>query len=270
MIKFGILLLYASFGCNLCGMAKSLEHTSSACVLTDAPNQCGAFCLSAQLPFIDHNYKVQGQFSSITKILNEALKRLEDIEKAQKESAANQALMEKIEKELLESKATVEKIQQENLAKMDKIEKVILESEKTIKEIQKIVQEPKVIPPGFQRIESRYFYIESENKQTWNNAEDTCRKMGGHLAAFKSRKELDAVIAKLRQGHAYWLGVSDQENEGDFVTASGNKPIFMTWGRGEPNNLNKREHCVDIYRGFMNDLPCNLQLHFICQLDSEV
>ncbi|XP_052854666.1 uncharacterized protein LOC128263575 [Drosophila gunungcola] len=278
MIKFGILLLYASFACNLCGMAKSLEHTGSACVLTDAPNQCGAFCLSAQLPFIDHNYKVQGQLSSLTKILNEALIRLEEIEKAQKESAANvaklqqenQAQMNKIEKELLESKATVERIQQENLAKMLKIENVTLESEKTMKEIQKIVQEHKVIPPGFQRIESRYFYIEGENKQTWANAEDTCRKKGGHLAAFKSRKELDAVTAKLREYTPYWLGISDQEKEGDFVTASGNRPIFLAWGRGEPNNLNKKEHCVDIFRGFMNDLPCNLTRFFICQLGSEV
>uniref|UniRef100_A0A6P4FJZ5 Hepatic lectin-like n=1 Tax=Drosophila rhopaloa TaxID=1041015 RepID=A0A6P4FJZ5_DRORH len=283
MIKFGIYLLYAFVACNLYGMAYSQNHTNSVCILEDAPSQCGAFCLSAQRPFIDHNYKVQRQMDSISEILNEIQKRLDRIEEAilarQTESPSNfernlqdaqtsqkenQAKMERIANGLLVTEANIERIQRETQATMDRIEKGTLETQETI------FQEVKSISMGFQWIESRYFYIENNFKQTWIDAEDTCRKMGGHLAAFQNQKEFNAVTAKLHHNIAYWLGISDREKEGEFVTASGNPPTFLTWNRGEPNNAGGKEDCVNIWNGKINDVPCEFQRHYICQSDNKV
>ncbi|KAI8042545.1 hypothetical protein M5D96_003858 [Drosophila gunungcola] len=133
-----------------------------------------------------------------------------------------------------------------------------------------ILQKAKIISLGFQWIESRYFYIENNAKLSWTSAENTCRKRGGHLAAFDNQKEFDAVTAKLHRNTPYWLGISDRKKEGEFVSESGNRPKILTFAHGEPNNQGGNEDCVDIYNGVMNDLPCDLQRHFICQLDSEV
>ncbi|XP_044316117.1 hepatic lectin-like [Drosophila rhopaloa] len=269
MFKFEIYLVYAFVVCNLYSIVKSQENVDSVCILKDAPSQCGAFCLSAQRPFIDHNYKVQRQMDSISEILNENQKRLDRIEEAilavQKESRNNfetiqqvavtsqETKMNRIEKGTLETQASMERIQRENQDSMDRI-----------------FQQVKSNSMGFQWIESRYFYIENNFKQTWINAEDTCRKMGGHLAAFQNQKELSAVTSKLHQDISYWVGITDREKEGEFVTASGNPPIFLTWNKGEPNNYGGNENCVNIWNGIMNDIPCELQRYYICQSDNKV
>ncbi|XP_044251229.1 uncharacterized protein [Drosophila takahashii] len=51
------------------------------CVLTDAPNQCGAFCLAAQGRLFDHNYEVQQQLKELSEKLNETLTKMDSVEK---------------------------------------------------------------------------------------------------------------------------------------------------------------------------------------------
>uniref|UniRef100_A0A6P4F5N9 Lithostathine-1-alpha-like n=1 Tax=Drosophila rhopaloa TaxID=1041015 RepID=A0A6P4F5N9_DRORH len=269
MFKFEIYLVYAFVGCNLYSIVKSQENVDSVCILKDAPSQCGAFCLSAQRPFIDHNYKVQRQMDSISEILNENQKRVDRMEKA---------ILDKmgiIENGTLVTQANIERIQRENQANMDRIEKKTLETQPSLERIQRenqdttdrIFQLVKSISMGLMCVESRCFYIENNFKQTWINAEDTCRKMGGHLAAFQNQKEFNAVTAKLHYGIKYWLGINDREKEGEFVTASGNPPKYLTWAVGQPDNYDDNENCVHIWDKMMNDLPCEFDQYYICQLD---
>ncbi|XP_070072703.1 interaptin-like [Drosophila takahashii] len=49
-------------------------------------------------------------------------------------------------------------------------------------------------PAGTQQIGERFFYIENKNRQTWNEAAATCRKMNGFLASIKDKAELTAPV----------------------------------------------------------------------------
>ncbi|KAH8368554.1 hypothetical protein KR084_012903, partial [Drosophila pseudotakahashii] len=127
----------------------------------------------------------------------------------------------------------------------------------------------KVNPSRFEKIGSRYFYIENNYKVNWASAAAKCRKMGGYLASIKDQRELNALEAKL-SGANHWLGTNDREKEGQFVSeASGQKP-YLKWWPGEPNDLNGNEDCVEITRGLMNDTNCAKESYFICQSDNEV
>ncbi|XP_017119033.1 low affinity immunoglobulin epsilon Fc receptor-like [Drosophila elegans] len=128
-----------------------------------------------------------------------------------------------------------------------------------------------IIPPKFEQIGSRFFYIEQKVQQNWFAASATCRQMGGHLAALRNQGELKALKAKLPPQSVQWLGINDREEEGKFVSeASGNPATFLKWAEEEPNNLNNNENCVALLNGSMNDDNCLLPHHFICQAGSEV
>ncbi|XP_037723443.1 uncharacterized protein LOC119555864 [Drosophila subpulchrella] len=51
----------------------------------------------------------------------------------------------------------------------------------------------KPIPPKFQKIGDRYFYIENNITATWFKAAATCHQMGGYLAGIKTQKELFTI-----------------------------------------------------------------------------
>ncbi|XP_037709749.1 uncharacterized protein LOC119547111 [Drosophila subpulchrella] len=56
------------------------------CVVSDAPNQCGAFCLAAQRPLFDHNRKVQQQLNALSAKLNETLTKVGSVRKESEEN----------------------------------------------------------------------------------------------------------------------------------------------------------------------------------------
>ncbi|XP_017064258.1 low affinity immunoglobulin epsilon Fc receptor-like [Drosophila eugracilis] len=127
----------------------------------------------------------------------------------------------------------------------------------------------KIIPPQFQQIDKRFFYIGNETKLDWSTAAATCRKIGGYLASIKDQKELDAIQPKL--GFiTYWLGTNDQKTEGQFISEASGKRPFLKWRSGEPNNYGGNENCVDLNRGTMNDASCSNIAYFICQADKEI
>lgn len=64
-----------------------------------------------------------------------------------------------------------------------------------------------------------------------------------------------------------WLGLSDLQNEGQYVSLSdGRRPRYINWGKREPNNVAKIEHCamyVFKKRGW-NDYGCQNKINYIC------
>ncbi|KAH8352755.1 hypothetical protein KR084_006179 [Drosophila pseudotakahashii] len=127
------------------------------------------------------------------------------------------------------------------------------------------------IPPGFERIGERYFYIEEDVKLNWTDAEDACRRMGGHLASIQSREKFDAITAKLDSSEKYFLGINDRAVMGKFVSeASGRRASFFKWYPGEPKSTNDREHCLAIKQCFMFVNNCTYTKKFICQADDKV
>ncbi|XP_016987953.1 C-type lectin 37Db-like [Drosophila rhopaloa] len=126
--------------------------------------------------------------------------------------------------------------------------------------------------PKFEEIGSRRFYISHRRYPVPRPAaEETCRRMGGYLAAIKDQEELDAIKAKVNRHVRYWLGINDRDNNGTYVSqASGKVAPFLKWRAGEPNNKKGDEHCVELLDGVMNDVPCSTALFTICQEDNNV
>ncbi|XP_017047639.1 C-type lectin domain family 4 member F [Drosophila ficusphila] len=211
--------------------------------------------------------------------LTAALTDLKDIQDS------NYASLGRIEKGLISTKESLRETfpatLQDRLVRMEaqlksmdsRLQSVQSKIEGKLTEIQGTLTKmhTKIIPPGFQLIGSRYFYIEESNKQTWNSAARTCRQMGGHLASIKSEKEWNLINEKLEDDTFYWLGIYEKARKGNFVSvASDADASFIKWKSTEPKYVDDSLHCVLGKCGVMYVDPCNIKSFlFICQADDE-
>nr|XP_016996899.2 accessory gland protein Acp29AB-like [Drosophila takahashii] len=241
------------FVLNFFGPLSALQdNDSSTCKLTDAPNQCGAFCLSALHPLIDNNHKSQKKLNRI----EQGVEFLKNISKG-----PLGAVNSEIKNELLQLLLSKMKDQETKLdAQFLALEKTLLETHAAFYH--------KIIYPKFERIGSRYFYIEHNIKKTWDEAAETCRGMGGYLAAFKTEEEFSTIIQKLRRKYVwYWTGIKYSKEDGHYIsTASGKPAEVLNWMAEEPSNNGA---CVEIDHRGMDDNDCGYRTYFICQSDNE-
>ncbi|XP_017010821.2 accessory gland protein Acp29AB-like [Drosophila takahashii] len=242
-----ILLTFLSF--NLCGSyAKGQGEGRSVCLLHDPPNQCGEFCLEALKPMLDHIAFHQKEWSTCgPQKLNETLEKLDSIKDQQK------ALKDYLSR-LEQKEASLE-------TKLDRIEQQLSALQETLSKPNNTK-----VSPLFVRIGQRLIYVEKRIRRSWQGAEETCLQMGGHLATIQDSLELNAIGEQLERSTSYWLGISDIAKEGEFVSVASGKPAtFFRWKRGQPNNLNGNDHCVDMYNSEMYDSECTETEYFICE-----
>ncbi|XP_017008950.2 uncharacterized protein [Drosophila takahashii] len=122
------------------------------------------------------------------------------------------------------------------------------------------------IPPNFEKIGHRYFYIENSTRLDFYSAETRCRQLGGYLAAIQNQEELSALTAKLDKDTKYWLGIKGSEWE--FVSvASKATATFLKFAIQEGSDYFDG---VYLFNGEMYK-PYDLDdLYFICQADNKV
>ncbi|XP_016982764.1 accessory gland protein Acp29AB-like [Drosophila rhopaloa] len=129
------------------------------------------------------------------------------------------------------------------------------------------------IPPKFELIGSRYFYIEDKVQQDFETAASTCIQMGGYLASIKDEEELNLIRMKLRKKEGYWLGTNDHKEKGSFVSLASRKPAFVKWARGEPLDFFPT-NCIELFYSRdvenMMLMDCDSERYFICQADKEI
>ncbi|XP_043641080.1 pulmonary surfactant-associated protein D-like [Drosophila teissieri] len=230
--------------CILFGVCHSTSD--SICVLSDAPQQCGAFCLAALHPLYDQYAKSRQQEHSQEAIV----KLIVDFRAEQKELAnhSQEAIVKLIADFRTEQKELFNVLAANLTATASGLESV-------------------TVPPGFQMIGSRYFFIEKYEWKSRTDAEETCREKGGHLAAFEIEDDFEAVTRIVEKHTIFWLGY--HRNSGDaFVTATGNKVSFMKWILGQPDNEGGKQNCVTLFNSHMYDWDCEDTNPFICQLDT--
>jgi hypothetical protein len=111
----------------------------------------------------------------------------------------------------------------------------------------------------------------------FGDAQETCRRSGGHLAVIKSAKENEALQkafgSPLGAVGAVWLGLSDEAEEGAFTWRSGEPMRFSNWNGGEPNDVGPSgEDCGTwlVESGRWNDVPCTERLFSLCEGDVAV
>ena len=116
--------------------------------------------------------------------------------------------------------------------------------------------------------------------KTWENAKRECEKRYAKLVKVESREENDFIKTLLlptdKDGN-YWIGLSDSDNEGDWMWTDGTQldsDGYKNWGDNQPKtNKNNIEDCVVIkirksdsdHYGKWHDRPCSLQKKYICE-----
>ena len=68
----------------------------------------------------------------------------------------------------------------------------------------------------------------------------------------------------------YWIGLSDDDQEGTFVWIDGTIATYEDWknenGDTEPSDRDHTENCVVIHSGGWADITCQNRATFICEL----
>ncbi len=131
-------------------------------------------------------------------------------------------------------------------------------------------------------------YFINYQSQDANQSEQDARQLGAHLVVFNDAAENTAVVNALNSSgvigavSAVWVGYSDAQQEGNWLTLDGTPMSYLNWASGEPNNngqgasccnfpdwlggcssseslrCSNGEDCAQIYSaGTWNDLPCN-------------
>ncbi|XP_030279545.1 galactose-specific lectin nattectin-like isoform X2 [Sparus aurata] len=124
-------------------------------------------------------------------------------------------------------------------------------------------------PPGWTRIGSRLFIVQTR-KMTVADAERNCIRLGGNLASIHSYREhvfIRRLIKRVTRSNVHaWIGLFDAIEERKWLWTDGSRVQFYRWGRGEPNNNGRREHCTHInFRGdYWNDEPCTYRYASVC------
>ncbi|XP_054846331.1 C-type lectin domain family 4 member K-like [Eublepharis macularius] len=66
------------------------------------------------------------------------------------------------------------------------------------------------------------FYFFSQEAKTWREAEEACMSHGAHLTSVASKEEMEYLHGKTR-GIMFWIGLTDQKEEGNWTWTDGTK-----------------------------------------------
>ncbi|XP_064538233.1 accessory gland protein Acp29AB-like isoform X2 [Drosophila montana] len=233
---FGVLLLISI------GSLNYAETTPSEV----SKNQCDRYCLQFLKPMVDHMGVMQKLWTvcDVSKLTN-TQSRLEEIEgqlvTQQENSASYSTAIEETKQKLLEQSKLIDK-QKHHLRK------------------------------PFQKIGSKYYYIEQQQKINWFGAAHRCTEFDSHLISLDNQSELDAIIPHLDAKKYYWIDVNDLSEKGVYRSlTTGLWSTFLNWKRNEPNNASGKENCVHLQDAnfVMNDQKCDDLFFFICESFNE-
>ncbi|XP_058864084.1 C-type lectin domain family 4 member G-like isoform X3 [Acipenser ruthenus] len=108
-------------------------------------------------------------------------------------------------------------------------------------------------------------YYFSKKRANWHKAKESCNSKNASLALISSAQELDYLKSRIGSTH-YWLGLSDSETEGSWKWLDGRTVETRFWNSGEPNNAGNNEDCGKVTSSKLNDVPCNSEEHWICEM----
>lgn len=112
---------------------------------------------------------------------------------------------------------------------------------------------------------------------SWEQANEYCRSMGGHLVTITSAEEQAKVEQIMSEGtmQGYWIGSKRTASGGDFAWITGEPFEYTKWHTGQPDYYLGNEDYLMIYRSskYWNDLD-NLsdnisgKCGYICEWDT--
>jgi len=124
---------------------------------------------------------------------------------------------------------------------------------------------PRVCPNGYTASGSHCFVFNNANNG-WVGARTACEVFGADLAWPPDAATLQ-VMTGLVQNHDYWIGISDPNGTGVWMTVAGQMATYLPWGLGEPNLTGAcvRVHDQNASPTFISE-KCDISLPSICDL----
>ncbi|XP_071489147.1 alpha-N-acetylgalactosamine-specific lectin-like [Diadema antillarum] len=118
-------------------------------------------------------------------------------------------------------------------------------------------------------------------KKTWQDAENHCVRLGGHLTSVLSEAENTFLYNYWRYtiptpAWGFWIGYNDITTEGRWVWSDHSTPRapYTNWRRGQPDDHQGRQDCCRVwYTGASSDTArdwddgqCGARGDYICKL----
>uniref|UniRef100_A0A668AGS9 C-type lectin domain-containing protein n=1 Tax=Myripristis murdjan TaxID=586833 RepID=A0A668AGS9_9TELE len=125
-----------------------------------------------------------------------------------------------------------------------------------------------ICPEGWSQFSSSCYFISSESK-SWDESRQDCLRRGADLVIINSREE-NSFLKNFRV--QVWIGLSDQETEGEWKWVDGSSLSYKSWAEGQPDDRGGREDCGEVrpaYDGW-NDAPCSDGQPWICEKKTPV
>ena len=115
-----------------------------------------------------------------------------------------------------------------------------------------------------------YMYFNSP--VTWYEANEFCKKLGGHLVTITSHEENEFIKNLTDDANHVWMGATDKEGSWQWVT--GEPFEYAPWCEGEPNNfyenLERSEDYLERYSGNVwNDAAGYWPQPYVCEIEGD-
>ncbi|XP_041375127.1 macrophage mannose receptor 1-like [Gigantopelta aegis] len=115
-------------------------------------------------------------------------------------------------------------------------------------------------------------FIAKTSYLKWRDARDACIQMGSKLIVLDSADKNAAVsdyinIHEVDYWKTFWIGLTDEATEGEFVWENGNRLDFTAWRYGQPDDGLGGEDFVglSVDSGVWNDLKSYNTYSYICE-----
>ncbi|XP_075409237.1 C-type lectin domain family 4 member D [Tenrec ecaudatus] len=129
-------------------------------------------------------------------------------------------------------------------------------------------------PAGWRAFQANC-YMTFNDRKTWDESFSNCTGAGANLVTISTDAEQNFIINYLDRKFSYFLGLTDQQTEGQWHWVDGTpfKQSMVFWHMGEPNN-HQEEHCVVLVNindtWAWNGVPCHLKTRRICKMPGTI
>ena len=91
-----------------------------------------------------------------------------------------------------------------------------------------------------------HFYAITTYALPWQQAKEYAQKAGGYLVSLTDAAENEWVVTTFGEATEFWIGLSDEQEEGKWRWLSNEEFKYANWAPGEPDNFRKNQHYVVI------------------------
>ncbi|NXP44533.1 CL17A protein, partial [Heliornis fulica] len=120
-------------------------------------------------------------------------------------------------------------------------------------------------PAGWQQF-FRTCYFFSTTTKSWFAAKEDCGDFNAHLVVVDSEQENEFLRNNINRTSTYWLGVTDQLEEGTWVWMNGEGTSISYWNTWKENKDKDQKDCGSIGPdGIWNADRCSHTYYWICE-----